>query len=118
IAACAAIGLGIWAAVLSSSLDDTRSRADAQEQVLQVLGSPSATVSAVSGANGTLAVTPSGRAAIVLRGIRPAPSGKTYELWVIRGQAARREGLFSGSGGKAAVLLTRRVPRGSVVAVT
>jgi anti-sigma-K factor RskA len=48
----------------------------------------------------------------------PAPAGKTYEAWVIRDDAIRPAGLFSGGDGASVVELSRRVPRGSVIGVT
>jgi anti-sigma factor RsiW len=114
VAACAAIGLGIWAATLSRSLDNTRSARDQQARVLAILGDPSARRLALSGAHGTLVVTPSGEAALVSN-LGRAPAGKTYEAWVIRGSSPRRAGTF---GAAKPFRLTRRVPRGSIVAVT
>jgi anti-sigma-K factor RskA len=108
-AAAAAIGLGVWAESLSRSLD----RKDA---VIEVLGDPSARTVELSGTTGSLVVTRDGKAALVTR-LRAAPSGKTYEAWVIRDNRARPAGLFRG-GGKSTLLLSHRVERGDVVAVT
>ena len=66
------------------------------------------------GGSGVLAVAPDGEAALALR-VGHAPPGKTYEAWVIHANAARPAGLFRGAG---VVKLARRVPKGSVVAVT
>jgi anti-sigma factor RsiW len=118
VAACAAIGLGVWAASLSSSLDETRSALDRQERLVAVLGDPRADRVAVSGADGTLVVSRAGEAALVLRGIPPAPPTKTYEVWIISGGTPEPAGTFEGESGRDAVLLTRPVPAGAVVAVT
>jgi anti-sigma-K factor RskA len=99
VAACAAIGLGIWAAVLNGRL------ADRPESI------------ALSGANGSLIVSPSGQGTLVLNGLAPAPAGKTYEVWVIERDRLLPAGTFAG-GGRVAVVLTRPVPNGAVVAVT
>ncbi|HYY32492.1 MAG TPA: anti-sigma factor [Gaiellaceae bacterium] len=99
VAACAAIGLGIWAATLHNRLGERPEAVDIQ------------------GANGSLIVAPSGEATLLLRNVEPAPAGKTYEIWVIRGETAARAGTFAG-GERVAVALTRDVPDGSVVAVT
>jgi anti-sigma-K factor RskA len=101
VAACAAIALGIYAASLKSQLD---SRA----QALHTL--------TLNGAAGSVVVGHRGDAALVVSGLRPAPAGKTYEVWVIRGGTANPAGLFRGT--PATVHLTRRVPAGSVVGVT
>ena len=114
-AACVAIGLGIWAATLSSSLDRERSARDREARIFQIVGDPAARRVALSGARGTLVVSRSGVAALVVAHLRPAPPGKTYEAWVIRNRSPRRAGTFQDAG---AVGLTRPVPKGSVVAIT
>jgi anti-sigma-K factor RskA len=105
-AAAVAIGLGVWANSLSNELDELR----------DVLGDPQARSIALEGADGRLVVDPDGKAALIAN-LRAAPSGKTYELWVIQGEAAPRPaGLFE-QGGEP-VLLDARVPPDAVVAVT
>lgn len=60
----------------------------------------------------------SGRATLRVSGLAAAPSGKTYEAWIIpRGGAPRPAGLFPGGPG-AVVRLHGLVPRHAVVAVT
>jgi anti-sigma-K factor RskA len=115
VAACAAIGLGIWALTLSRSLDRTRSARDQQARVLAILGDPAARRVALSGAHGTLVVSHTGAGALLVSNLRPAPSGKTYEAWVIQNQSPRRAGTFSTTK---PFPLTRRIPEGAVVAVT
>jgi anti-sigma-K factor RskA len=57
-------------------------------------------------------------ATLDVSGLPAAPSGKTYEAWVIpHGRRARPAGLFAG-GGRATVHLRGAVPRNAVVAVT
>jgi len=111
VAAAVAIGLGIWAASLSRELDSAR---DANA----VLGDPGARSVALSGATGRVVVAPEGRAALVVRGLDPAPSGRTYEIWVITANRARRAGVFEGGGERNVVVLDRKVPPDAVVAVT
>jgi anti-sigma-K factor RskA len=105
-ASVAAVGLGIWAATLSSRLEDERAANARAAQIVQL-----------AGARGSLVVTPSGEATLLVKGLRPAPEGKTYEVWVIQGDMPRRAGIFAG-GERTAFVLTRPVPRGAVVAVT
>jgi len=102
-AACAAVGLGIWAATLHGRLGSNN-------QALSAL--------ALHGASGSLVRAQNGEAALVVSGLSPAPPGKTYETWVIRSGKATRAGLFSGKSGTAIVQLTRRVPSGAIVGVT
>jgi anti-sigma-K factor RskA len=99
VAACAAIALGIWAATLHGRLGDR------PESV------------ALAGANGSLIVSPSGEGTLVLNGLPAAPAGKTYEVWVLQDGKPLPAGTFAG-GGRVAVVLTRTVPDGAVVAVT
>ena len=61
VAACTAIGLGIWAATLSSKLDRSESRLARQEQVAQIVSQPGSRT--ISFARGTLVVAPNGEAA-------------------------------------------------------
>jgi anti-sigma-K factor RskA len=100
VAAIAAVALGIWAASLNSRLGD---RPEAIE---------------FEGANGSLIVGANGEGTLVVQGLDPAPTGKTYEIWVIDGATPKPAGLFAGGEGRTAVALTRPVPAGATVAVT
>jgi anti-sigma-K factor RskA len=111
VAAAVAIGLGIWAASLSNDLDSTR-------DALAVVADPSARSLPLAGATGRLVVAPEGRAALVVRGLDPAPAGRTYEIWVIQANRPQRAGLFEGGEQRNVVLLDRKVPPKAVVAVT
>jgi anti-sigma-K factor RskA len=92
VAACAAIGLGVWAATLN--------------------GTHAQAVSAV------LVVGSDRHATLHVSGLRSAPAGKTYEAWVIPpGAAPQPAGLFRG-GPAAIVRLHGSVPRNALVAVT
>ena len=115
VAACAAIGLGIWAATLSRSLDRERSAKEQQAGVVSILSDPAARRFALSGSHGTLVVSRTGAGALLVSNLRPAPSGKTYEAWVIQGKTPQRAGTF---GEAKPFKLTRPVPQGAVVAVT
>ena len=115
VAACAAIGLGIWAVTLSRSLDRTRSAREQQARVLSIVSDPAARRFALSGAHGTLVVSRTGAAALLVSNLRPAPAGKTYEAWVIQNRSPQRAGTFAAAK---PFRLTRPVPEGAVVAVT
>ncbi|HXH82165.1 MAG TPA: anti-sigma factor, partial [Candidatus Tectomicrobia bacterium] len=78
---------------------------------------PSARTVSLAKGDGKLVVAPDGRAVIVLDGLAPAPAGKTYELWVIRGTTPQPAGVFAG-GGRSVVPVERRVGKDVVVAVT
>ncbi len=62
-------------------------------------------------------IAPGGNAALVVRSLPSAPSGKAYEIWVIEGTQPAPAGLFDG-GPASVVALTRPVPAGARVAVT
>jgi anti-sigma-K factor RskA len=106
-AACAIALLAVWATSLHRDLNH-------RDQLLAVLGDPAAQHLALKGAQGTLVVRRNGDAALVTS-LPPAPSGKTYQLWVIEGGAPRSAGLY---GGGRSVLVHGRVEPGATVAVT
>jgi anti-sigma-K factor RskA len=116
-AAFVAIGVGLWAASLSSELDRERSAREGYAQAIELLGRD-ARVVPLANAEGGLLVTPGGDAALVVCDLESAPSDRTYEAWVIQGETPRPAGLFRGGGGCPPVLLDRNVPAGSQVAVT
>jgi hypothetical protein len=118
IAACAAIGLGIWAASLSHSLDHARATSATAQAIAQVLANPGSQKVALAGGHGTLAVDPAGRGVLIVRRLPAAPSGHTYEAWVIpAGGMAQKAGLFMG-GDTTTMLALAHVPKGAVVAAT
>jgi anti-sigma-K factor RskA len=110
-AACAAIGLGVWAATLKGDLDFERRAA-------ALLADPTARTIALQAGDGKLVVNGDGRAVLVLDGVEPAPSGKTYAVWIVEGETPRPAGLFDGSEGRDVVLVDGTVPAGALVAVS
>jgi len=103
VAACVAIGLGIWNVSLHNQLDT------AQQSALRS--------ASLTGATGSVVVGPSGKGVLVMTDLPAAPTGKTYEAWVIDQGAATRAGTFDG-GRTVAVPLEEKVPSGAIVAVT
>jgi anti-sigma-K factor RskA len=103
-AAFAAITLAVWDVLLHDQLSQ------ANHQALRRVP--------VSGASGSLVVASGGSAVLVLYRVGPAPAGRTYEAWVVRGASALPAGLFRGGSGATFVPIARTVPRGAVVAVT
>ena len=116
-AAVVAIGVGLWAASLSRDLDRERNAKAGYARAIELLEAD-AQVVGLSNAEGGLLVTSAGDAALVVCGLEPAPSDRTYEAWVIQGETPRPAGLFRGGSGCPPVLLDRKVPPGSQVAVT
>jgi anti-sigma-K factor RskA len=108
-AACLAIGFGVWAATLNDRLNR-------QEDTSMILAEGKRVP--LQGASGQLVVTESGDALVIVSRLDPAPKGKTYELWVIKGTEPQRAGLFEGGPGTHIVKLARPVPPQATVAAT
>jgi anti-sigma-K factor RskA len=119
VAACAAVGFGVWAFTLQHSLSSERSARSAEAHAIQIYTDPASLKRPLKGGAGTLAVDRTGEAVLVVRKLPPAPAGKTYEAWVIPpGSKPIRAGLFKGGGSMTMVPLEKTVPAGSVVAAT
>jgi anti-sigma factor RsiW len=121
VAACAAIGLGLWASSLSNKLD-RRSEALAhsvtqQQRIAELLARPDSRT--ILYAHGTIAlvVTGTGDAALVVRDLPDPGRGLTYEAWVADGGAPEPAGLFRG-GKIVALPLEQPVRKGATVLVT
>jgi anti-sigma-K factor RskA len=99
VAACTAVGLGIWNVSLQNRLDEGLRIAQLQ------------------GASGSVVVDPEGRGVLVISNLRPAAAGKTYEAWIVRDGKAEPAGVFEG-GDTVLVRLESAVPKGALVAVT
>jgi anti-sigma-K factor RskA len=111
VAASAAIAFGVWAAILNDDLG-------AQRSALAIVAAPGTRHVGLSNGGGSLAVARNGQAVLLLSDLAQAPSGKTYEAWVIgRGRGAAPAGLFHG-GRLAIIRLTKPVGNGDSVAVT
>jgi anti-sigma-K factor RskA len=115
VAACAAIGLGLWAASLSGKLDRSEAKLANQQRVAQILADPGS--HKISFSRGTLVVAPDGRGALVLTKLAEPGSDRTYEAWVADGGAPQPAGLFAG-GTTIAVPLDQPVRDGATVMVT
>lgn len=103
----------------TAALDETRALADDQARAIAVLSQPTKRVS-VLGEKGrlVLVLTPKGQAALIVSDIQRAPARKTYQAWVIVGKKPNPAGLFVGGREHVVIPLTRRVPKGAIVAVT
>jgi anti-sigma-K factor RskA len=118
VAAVAALAIGIYASQLRGDLDDARLALEQQRLAAAVIADPDARTIALSNGQGRLVVDESGRAALVLRDMGPAPAGKTYEVWVVEGGTAVPAGLFPGEDDVDLVAVDGEVGEGAVVAVT
>jgi anti-sigma factor RsiW len=115
VAACVAVGLGVWAASLSNKLDRRDAELRAQERVAAILAAPSSRTIAFG--RGALVVGRNGEAALVVHNLKDPPSGKTYEAWISAGGAPRPAGTFDG-GEIVSVPLDGAVDPGASVLVT
>ena len=102
VAACAAVGLGIWGVTLDNRLGN--SSAQAIQRV------------PVTGARNSFVVYSGESAGLVVSGLGAPPAGKTYEAWVISGGQASPAGLFP--PGTTHLTLTLHVQPGDVIAIT
>jgi anti-sigma factor RsiW len=121
IAAAVALAVGVWASRLSGDLDDARSALERERAAAAVLADPEARSVGLQVGAGRLVVDAEGRAVLVVDGLDPAASGKTYELWVVPGgdiAQASPAGLFPGRDGTEIVAVEGAVRPGDVVAVT
>ena len=118
IAAAVAIGFGIYAMSLNGQLDDSRAALSAQETAAAVLADTNTTSVPMNGGSGKVVVNDAGSAVLVLNALPAAPSGKTYQAWVITDDTPVSAGVFAPSEDRAVVPIPQTVPAGSVVAVT
>jgi anti-sigma-K factor RskA len=99
-AACVAVVFAAWTIAVGSS-------GDGQQRTLPLVG-----------ATGSVVLAHNGEATLVVDGLSRAPSGKTYEAWVIRGPTTRAAGTFTSSAASRPFQLTRTLNPGWHVAVT
>lgn len=118
VAAVVALALGLWALSLSGELDDTRSALERQEQAAAVLADPDARTIALATGSGRLVVDEDRAAVLVVGGLEPAPSGTTYQAWIVDAGTPVSAGVFPAGGDATVVPLEGDVPDGAVVAVT
>jgi len=117
IAAVALVALGWWAISLHNRLADTRSALSAQQNAALVLADPSARRIPLAAGTGSL-VSGTDGSVLIVDGLSPAPSGKTYQVWIVRGGARpASSGLFAG-GDHSVVFVRHSLEAGDVVAVT
>jgi anti-sigma-K factor RskA len=111
VASAVAVAAGAWAVVLSNRVSD-------RDETISVLADPSArrlALSDGSAGDAVLVVASSGDAALTGDFAR-APDGKEYEAWIITDRP-QRAGML-GNGGRATLMLPKRLPKGATVAIT
>ena len=88
--------------------------------VAQTVGAkvvPLASTGAVGGVRGSLVIPANGAAPYLILDLPPAPPGKTWEAWVIRGDTPVRAGITDQSG-LTTLTLSAAVAAGDTVAIT
>jgi anti-sigma-K factor RskA len=118
VAAASALALGLWGSSLSSDLDETRAALERERAASAIVADPGARTVDLTTGLGRLVVDADGRAALVLMNLGPAPSGQTYQAWVIEDDNPISAGIFPGQDGVDVVLVDGDVAEGEVVAVT
>ena len=108
VAAVAALALGLWSVSLSNDLD-------ASEELVAILTDPNARTVQTANGEAELVVAPTGKAALVVRKLAPAPAGKDYEIWVFENGTPKPAGVFEKPG---AAIVDHPVDPGQTVAVT
>ena len=89
----------------------------AERRALALLAKPSTERVLFRGSGGrlVLAVGSGGRAALLIRGLEPAPAGKPYQAWIVGSERAVRAARFTGRA--RAILLSGPVGRGARVVI-
>ena len=90
----------------------------AQQDAISVIAEPGTRQIKLTGDHGALYVSPTGSAALVISRLDPAPSGETYEAWVVENGKPKPAGTFNAAQSPAVVSLREPVPVGAIVAVT
>jgi hypothetical protein len=118
----AAAALGAWA--IWDSGDESTATVpvvpSGAAAAIQLISQPGARSLPVSGSKGAmvLVVAPDGRAVLIISGLDKAPPGKEYQAWIVTGKTPKSAALFKGGSARLVIPLGRRVPKGSIFAVT
>jgi hypothetical protein len=116
----AAIAIGAAAVIVATDSDSSSVAQPTQQELISLLSKPATERVPLQGSGGriVLVAAPNGRAYLILDGLGLAPSGKTYQAWVIKpgAKAPASAGVFEGS--ELVVPLAVAVQPGAVVAIT
>ncbi len=98
VAAVVALGIGLWASGLSSDLDDTREALE-RERAAAAIVADAGRGPWTSRREPDDSSLPRTAALLVLDDLGPAPSGQTYQAWIIEGENPISAGIFPGEEG-------------------
>ena len=117
----AAAALGAWA--IWGGGDSNKSTAPVPAgaaQAISLISQPGARRIPVGGSKGkmVLYVTRSGKAVLIVLGLKGAPRGKEYQAWFVTKNVPHSAGLFKGGGKELVIPLQQRLPKGAIFAIT
>jgi anti-sigma-K factor RskA len=118
-AAMLVIGLFSWSMLLQGEVRDLQGRVQSlqsQPQGPQVIALEG--VGTKQGARAELVTLEGDRAVLVAENMPPVPEGKTYQIWVIKGDTPQPSGLFEPKGDSIAAVVENPVEGADAVAVT
>jgi anti-sigma-K factor RskA len=118
-AAMLVIGLFSWSMLLQGEVRDLQGRVQSlqsQPQGPQVIALGG--VGTKQGARAELVTLEGDRAVLVAENMPPVPEGKTYQIWVIKGDTPQPSGLFEPKGDSIAAVVENPVEGADAVAVT
>jgi anti-sigma-K factor RskA len=122
-AAVLVVGLFSWSMLLQGEVRDLQGRVQGlqvqvqdQSQGPQMIALGGAGTE--QGARAELVTLEGDRAVLVAEDMPPVPEGKTYQIWVIKGDTPRPSGLFEPKGGSIAAVVEKPVEGADAVAVT
>ena len=118
-AAVLVVGLFSWGMLLQGEVRDLQGRVQSlqsQPQGPQMIALGGAGTK--QGARAELVTLEGDRAVLVAENMPPVPEGKTYQIWVIKGEAPKPSGLFEPRGESVAAVVETPVEGADAVAVT
>ncbi|HVD44293.1 MAG TPA: anti-sigma factor [Rubrobacter sp.] len=118
-AAMLVIGLFSWSMLLQGEVRELQGRVQSlqsQPQGPQVIALGG--VGTKQGARAELVTLEGDRAVLVAENMPPVPEGKTYQIWVIKGDTPQPSGLFEPRGDSIAAVVENPVEGADTVAVT
>jgi anti-sigma-K factor RskA len=118
-AAVLAVGLFSWSMLLQGEVRDLQGRVQSlqsQPQGPQMIALGGAGTK--QGARAELVTLEGDRAVLVAENMPPVPKGKTYQIWVIKGDTPKPSGLFEPKGNSIAAVVENPVEGTDAVAVT
>jgi anti-sigma-K factor RskA len=122
-AAVLVVGLFAWGMLLQGEVRELQGRVQSLQSQPQVRSQDPQMIAlggtgAEQEARAELITLKGDRAVLVAENMPPAPEGKTYQIWVIKGDTPKPSGLFEPRGDSVAAVVENSVERADAVAVT